>query len=143
MDQGKSPGLAGEKGQMKVEQRMVRECPVCGGSMGLGRGGMWLHYLEAGCDYIAEIEKLNASIETMRAFLRPLMKEESWQRHETYLHEAMKPGTLHFGTTANAPYHEVKNQKVIEYVGGVKVTDPPHHPALMIQRAVSVNDPPF
>ncbi len=46
-------------------------CPLCGVSMQEGRAGMWLHYLEEGCDYVAALRRI-------QEFFAPLLNSDVW-----------------------------------------------------------------
>lgn len=47
-------------------------CPLCNKPMQEGRAGMWLHYLEAGCDYVAAIRQI-------QQFFYPLLSMDAWK----------------------------------------------------------------
>ena len=47
-------------------------CPLCDAPMQDGRAGMWLHYLEAGCDYVAALRRI-------QDFFAPLANSDVWE----------------------------------------------------------------
>ena len=52
MNNAKNPVVAEE------EVSETLPCPLCNKPMQEGRAGMWLHYLEEGCDYVAALRRI-------------------------------------------------------------------------------------
>ncbi len=120
-----------------------RKCPVCGALMAPGRAGMWLHYLEVGCDYIEEIERLLDMLKDAAQFLGPLANQDAWISTQQKLGTFMDYGTRHLGPTGKMSFDKAGVITVPCYRGELRISNPHAYPWDMVGRIVNKITPPF
>ncbi len=100
------------------------DCPLCSRKMRSGRGGMWLHYIEFGCDYVE-------ALQYAKGFLTVLANPSVWRVIEKRRpklgpeHAAMALRELQGGPQAG----EVQTETI--YEGTIRFVNPAKAPWIM------------
>lgn len=123
-----------EVDEIPAEKYPEIDCPVCNRKMQEGTGGMWLHYIEFKCDYIAEIQRLKAEDGIVDSIFHALTHPEAWEQSKRAYRHQMVPRAEHFNPRAVEPFHTVQDDVVVRYQGRLDWVDPPYPPWVMIQK---------
>lgn len=123
-----------------AEKEPSIQCPVCSREMQSGTAGMWLHYIEFKCDYIAAINELIQADKVIDSIIRPLARPEAWKVTRSEYKHQMVDRAQHFEPRESTPFHEVKSDIVNRYTGTLDWVDPPRDPWEMVRRALEIRD---